>query len=83
MHRAVPKSELASAVQKEIDAINLGGPNAVVECKKLIRRIPQLTTEEGFKEASAWSVRMFKSDEGGEGIAAFREKRKPSWASQD
>ena len=83
VHRAVPKSELASAVQKEIDAINLGGPNAVVECKKMIRRIPQLTTEEGFKEASAWSVRMFKSDEGGEGIAAFREKRKPSWVSQD
>ena len=83
VHRAVCKSELASAVQKEIDAINLGGPNAVVECKKLVRRIPQLTAEEGFKEASAWSVRMFKSDEGGEGIAAFREKRKPSWASQD
>ena len=57
----------------------LGGPNAVVECKKLVRRIPQLSTEEGFKEAAQWSVRMFKSEEGGEGISAFREKRKPAW----
>ena len=83
VHRAVPKADLVAAVQHEIDAINLGGPNAVVECKKLVRRIPQLSIEEGFTEAAQWSVRMFKSEEGGEGIAAFREKRKPAWVVKD
>lgn len=83
VHVAVPKAKLIEAVQHEIDAINLGGPNAVVECKKLVRRIPQLSTEEGFTEAAAWSLRMFKSEEGGEGIASFREKRKPAWVTKD
>jgi methylglutaconyl-CoA hydratase len=78
-HRAVPADQLVSAVQEEIDMINLGGPIAVVECKKLVRRVPQLSTEEGFKETTEWSSRVFRSEEGGEGIAAFREKRKASW----
>jgi methylglutaconyl-CoA hydratase len=82
-HRAVPKDQLHAAVQEEIDMINLGGPLAVVECKKLVRRIPTLSTEAGFAEAGEWSVRMFKSDEGTEGMQAFREKRQPGWVPQD
>jgi methylglutaconyl-CoA hydratase len=80
-HRAVPADKLTEAVQEEIDMINLGGPNAVVECKKLVRRVQQLSIEDGFKETADWSVRMFKSDEGAEGMAAFREKRKASWVT--
>jgi methylglutaconyl-CoA hydratase len=78
-HRAVPASTLEAAVEEEIAMIRLGGPNAVREAKKLVRRVPQLSTEEGFKETSTWSVRMFQSEEGAEGMAAFREKRKPNW----
>ncbi|HAF38989.1 MAG TPA: enoyl-CoA hydratase, partial [Gammaproteobacteria bacterium] len=29
-----------------------------------------------------WSVSMFQSDEGAEGMAAFREKRSPNWIKQ-
>ena len=82
-HRAVPRNELESAVQQEIDMINLGGPNAVTECKKLVRRVSELDITQGFAETGAWSVRMFKSEEGGEGMKAFREKRKPSWVQED
>ena len=82
-HRAVPKTQLFEAVREEIEAIKLGGPNAVIECKKLVRRIHQLEVKEGFKEAAEWSLRMFKSEEGSEGIAAFREKRKASWVEDD
>jgi len=78
-HRAVPKDKLVGAVEEEIAAINLGGPKAVLECKKLVRRISALSIEQGFEEAGQWSVRMFRSDEGAEGMAAFREKRKPVW----
>jgi methylglutaconyl-CoA hydratase len=78
-HRAVPRAELEAAVQEEVDMINLGGPNAVVECKKLVRRVPQLSREEAFKETAEWSGRMFRAPEGAEGMAAFREKRKASW----
>ena len=82
-HRAVPKDQLKSAVQEEIDMINLGGPNAVVECKKLVRRVSELDIAQGFAETGDWSVRMFKSEEGAEGMKAFREKRKPSWVPVD
>lgn len=82
-HRAVSAEQLHAAVQEEVDMICLGGPNAVVECKKLVRRVSQLNTEQGFEETMAWSVRMFKSLEGTEGMAAFREKRKPSWVKVD
>jgi methylglutaconyl-CoA hydratase len=82
-HRAVPGDQLVDAVQEEIDMINLGGPNAVVECKKLVRTVPTLSREEGFKVTAEWSGRMFRAEEGAEGMAAFREKRKASWVQED
>ncbi len=81
-HRAVPVAELASAVQEEVDMICLGGPIAVIECKKLARRVPQLTLDEGLAEMAVWSKRMFGTPEAAEGMAAFREKRKPSWIKE-
>ena len=82
-HRAVPKAELAAAVQAEIDLIRLGGPTAVRECKKLVQRVPALSREDGFELAGEWSLRMFRSAEAAEGMAAFREKRKPAWVAGD
>lgn len=78
-HRAVPKDALAAAVQEEVDMIALGGPIAVVECKKLAKRVPQLSLDEGLAEMAVWSRRMFGTPEAAEGMAAFREKRKPAW----
>jgi len=82
VHRAVPKDQLQAAVQEEIDMINLGGPTALIECKKLVRRVPQLSIDDGFRETAEWSARMFRAPEGGEGMAAFREKRKPNWVQE-
>jgi methylglutaconyl-CoA hydratase len=78
-HRAVPAEQLAAAVQEEIDAICAAGPIAVTECKKLVRRVLQLPRDEAFRETTAWSARLFQSAEAAEGMAAFREKRKPVW----
>jgi methylglutaconyl-CoA hydratase len=83
VHKAVPAAELQAAVQIEIDAIKLGGPNAVIEAKKLVRMVPELNVEDGFKATGDWSVRLFQSEEGTEGINAFREKRKPRWVTDN
>ena len=83
VHRAVTAEELPYAVQEEIDAINLGGPIAVQECKKLVRRVRELNIADGFNETGDWSKRLFQSEEGTEGMAAFREKRKPNWVNQE
>ena len=80
-HRAVPRAALEGTVNEELDMINRGGPNAVVECKKLVRRVPQLSIEAGFEETAEWSGRMFRSDEAAEGMASFREKRDAKWVS--
>ena len=81
-HRAVPGDRLVEAVQEEIDMICRGGPTAVVECKRLVRRVPELSIADGFTETTAWSARMFNGEEAAEGMAAFREKRPPAWARQ-
>ena len=79
-HRAVPAAQLQAAVQQEVDALRLAGPQALAECKKLVRRIPTLGRDAALQEATEWSLRMFLSAEAAEGMAAFREKRPPAWA---
>ena len=81
-HRAVPLDQLATSVQEEIDAIILGSPIAVAECKKLVRAIPSGSLQEEFEMTQEWSRRMFQSDEAAEGMLAFREKRKPHWVTR-
>jgi methylglutaconyl-CoA hydratase len=79
-HRAVAKDQLRAAVSEEIDMICLGAPNAVIECKKLVRRATEARPiDEAFRDMEAWSKRMFAAPDGQEGMAAFREKRKPAW----
>ncbi len=82
VHRAVPEGELNGAVQEEIDMIRLGGPIAVIECKKLVRQVSKLSREEGFELTAPWSAEMFASSEASEGMAAFREKRNAAWIKE-
>ncbi len=77
-HRAVKAEALETAVQEEIDMIKLGGPIAVAEAKRLVREVPELSVEDGFELTGEWSVRLFKSEEGTEGITSFIEQRKPN-----
>jgi methylglutaconyl-CoA hydratase len=81
VHRVVAPADLASAVQAEVDAIALGGPNAVAEAKRLIRTVSRVSMEEGFAYAEAKIAELFASPEAAEGMMAFATKRKPSWAS--
>ena len=80
-HRAVPREQLHAAVQEEIDMINLGGPTAVIECKKLVRAVPEMSVADAFEKTGPWSAGLFQGPEGQEGMAAFREKRKPAWVA--
>jgi methylglutaconyl-CoA hydratase len=83
LHRVVPAAELVQAVEQEASAIALGGPNAVREAKRLVRRIPRLSMEDGFMYAADKITTLFASAEAAEGMAAFVEKRKPKWARED
>jgi enoyl-CoA hydratase/carnithine racemase len=60
VHRAVPKDKLREAVKEETDMIRLGAPDAVSECKKLVRAaMEQRPLDEQLATMEAWSKRMF------------------------
>ncbi|MCB1740123.1 MAG: enoyl-CoA hydratase/isomerase family protein [Gammaproteobacteria bacterium] len=79
VHRAVPREAFQDAVEDEVRTLMLGGPNAIIECKKLVRALEGTTLRQGFELTEQWSKEMFASPEATEGMTAFREKRKPSW----
>jgi len=80
IHRAVPTTELDSAVEEIVSQVRMGGPTAVREAKQLVRRVPHLSMDEGFRYTSQKIGELFASDEAAEGMQAFIEKRKPRWA---
>ncbi len=80
LQRAVPAAELDNAIEDVVGMIRLGGPNAVREAKQLVRRIPEMSMDEGFRYTAKKIGELFASDEAAEGMSAFIEKRKPRWA---
>jgi methylglutaconyl-CoA hydratase len=76
---AVPAEALDGAVAGYCDALVHGGPLALAGTKQLLRRTPKENLRADLAELSERSAGYFRSDEGAEGIAAFREKRVPNW----
>jgi methylglutaconyl-CoA hydratase len=81
VHEVVLEAELDQAVERVLDSLRQCGPQALQECKRLLRRIPAESLEAGLDFAEKKIGEMFRSPEGREGMAAFAAKRKPSWAS--
>jgi methylglutaconyl-CoA hydratase len=80
---AVPATELDAEVVRYTDALVKGAPGALAGAKSLLRRAPARTFEEEVEALTATSVGYFLSDEGREGITAFREKRPARWVPTD
>jgi methylglutaconyl-CoA hydratase len=83
VHRVVEDHDLESAVQTEIDAIAKGAPNAVAAAKRLVREIPRLAPDDAYAVAAEKIAKLFTSAEAAEGLAAFAQKRPPSWIEAD
>jgi len=67
--------------QRIIDSICAAGPEAVATTTKILRRAADDSFESKLDEMRQLSERVFASGEAREGIAAFLEKRPPSWNS--
>lgn len=76
---AVPAGTLDEAVGSYCAALVRGGPEALAGTKQLLRRQPAATVRDEVAQLSALSAAYFRSAEGREGVAAFREKREPVW----
>jgi methylglutaconyl-CoA hydratase len=79
---AVPADELDAAVARYCSALVRGGPLALAGTKQLLRRTPAGSVRADLADLAARSAGYFKSDEGREGVAAYREKRPASWVPQ-
>jgi methylglutaconyl-CoA hydratase len=76
---AVPAAELDGAVAGYCQALVRGGPLALAGAKQLLRRAPQSSVRAEIAELAERSAGYFRSAEGREGMAAYREKRAASW----
>ncbi|HEX8348063.1 MAG TPA: enoyl-CoA hydratase-related protein [Actinoplanes sp.] len=77
--RATPADELEDTVAAFCAALVRGGPLALAGTKELLRRHPAGTIREDLAQLSARSAGYFRSGEGREGVAAFRDRRPASW----
>ena len=68
-------------VDEVIAELRTAGPHAARAAKALVRDLRTLTSDEAATETVRRIARLRTSAEGQEGLAAFVEKRKPSWSS--
>ena len=82
LHQVVAAADLAGAVQAEIDAIALGGPNAVREAKQLVRTIPRLSMDDGFAYAQDEDRGAVRSAGSRRGHERVRGEAEAGWAEE-
>ncbi len=73
---AVPIEEVDDVIERWCGSLVRGAPRALAATKELLRRRPTLAD---IGDLSLLSLEFFTSEEGREGVMAFREKRDPSW----
>ena len=59
--------------------VGAGAPRAVAETKRVLSEVPRLDRDDGFAQMRTLSEEMFSGPDAAEGMAAFRDKRLPSW----
>jgi enoyl-CoA hydratase/carnithine racemase len=80
-HIADADDSVDATVATLVEGIRLGAPAAVAAAKAILRRVPALERDAAYEEMRALSESMFLGPDGVEGMASFREKRKPSWVA--
>ena len=80
VHFTSPAESLNAAVEAQVDLVLRGGPEALREAKKLVRRAsPPVDRDTLTAENARLLARLRVSPEGKEGLSAFLERRKPNW----
>jgi len=82
VHAVVPEAALDAEVDRVVDALLLGGPEALAVSKDLARRMGRLPLDEALEEATGVISARRASAEGQEGMRAFLERRSPSWSER-
>ncbi len=80
VHEVVPRAELDAAVEKILAALLEGGTSAQARSKRLVAEVRDRPVTASLMALTARAIAEARaSREAREGLAAFFEKRKPSW----
>ncbi|MEK7738345.1 MAG: enoyl-CoA hydratase/isomerase family protein [Pseudomonadota bacterium] len=81
VHEIVPDAAaLDAAIGEIVDALLRNSPNALGECKDLVRTVAgRPITHDVIEETAQRIAGIRATDEAKEGMSAFFEKRKPNW----
>jgi methylglutaconyl-CoA hydratase len=79
VHHVVPTEELDAAVQRQIEMLLQGGPEALAAAKELVHELPGMTHGEQHAYTAAMIADRRTSPEGQDGLRAFLARRSPSW----
>ncbi|MBC7984658.1 MAG: enoyl-CoA hydratase/isomerase family protein [Candidatus Obscuribacterales bacterium] len=85
LHEVREPTALDAAVEDEIASLLKGGPKAQGEAKALaqeVARMGSITDESAVEYTAELLARLRASSEGQEGLAAFNERRTPSWCGK-
>ena len=78
--QVVPAADLDAATEAEVAPFLACAPGAVASAKALVARLVPPPDRATVEATAALLVDRWESPEAAEGIAAFLEKRRPSWA---
>jgi methylglutaconyl-CoA hydratase len=80
VHEVVAEDELGAAGERVAAALARNGPRAMAATKALLARVAGAPIDDALVAETAGVIAELRtSDEGREGLAAFLEKRTPSW----
>ncbi len=80
VHRVEPRDALDEALAALADEIQLGAPGAIAASKALIARVEGLPIDaQTLDRLEAEFESSHHNEEAREGVAAFRERRRPGW----
>src|SRR5205809_1158871 len=79
VNRVVAPDDLMNEAQKFAASVLQGAPGALVQTKRLVEELWWRSVKEDVDVALKYHMQARESEEAREGIAAFNEKRKPSW----
>lgn len=82
VNSAVEADELDGEVARYADMLARGGPKALAATKAMLRRDRGEQLQQDLEAMLTLSSEFFVSEEGQEGMAAFAEKRAPSWVPE-
>lgn len=84
VHQLIDPEMVATEIKKITDKLIAGGPCALTRTKELLGQVASAPIDNAIKlKTTEWITEVRQTPEAKEGIAAFFQKRKPSWLKDD